>query len=348
MHYINKYLGVLLLFAAGIVACEENDREPKISNESVPPALITELEGTEVVLDAVAATDVWDTIRWEAADYGATLATNYTLELSNDNFETAAPIVSTGLTEVAVTNEELNNAGNLLGMEAEVPVPVSFRIIADPGAGLVPDTSEVQNFTLTTYPANLSFPTLWVPGAHNGWAHNDDDVIKSLDSDGIFEGYLWLESEFKITDEAGWGGTNYGDGGAVGTLSTDGGAGNLMVAETGYYRLIATPSLLTYSVTKTEWGVIGSATPNGWDGPDIDMEYDQATGLWTVTADLVEGEIKFRANDDWAINYGDEGGNGTLELDNPNNIVIDQAGNYTIILNLNDTPIYRYSLQLNE
>ena len=54
----------------------------------------------------------------------------------------------------------------------------------------------------------------------------------------------------------------------------------------------------------TTVGIIGSATPNGWDS-DIDMVQDATdTCLWTLDITLVAGEVKFRANDGWDINWG--------------------------------------------
>ena len=101
---------------------------------------------------------------------------------------------------------------------------------------------------------------------------------------------------------------------------------------------------LTYTVLKTEWGLIGSATPNGWDS-DQDMTYDATNDVWTITLDLVDGEIKFRANDDWGLNYGDTGGDKKLE-EGGDNIPV-TAGNYTITLDLGVPPIYRYTIVKN-
>lgn len=41
-------------------------------------------------------------------------------------------------------------------------------------------------------------------------------------------------------------------------------------------------------------GIIGSATPSGWDS-DTDMTYSIENRCWTITTDLTDGEIKFRA-----------------------------------------------------
>jgi hypothetical protein len=70
--------------------------------------------------------------------------------------------------------------------------------------------------------------------------------------------------------------------------------------------------------------VIGSATAGGW-GSDQDMTYNATTRTWTITTNLVVGEMKFRANDDWAVNLGDNGNDGKPEI-NGANIPITSAG----------------------
>ena len=55
---------------------------------------------------------------------------------------------------------------------------------------------------------------------------------------------------------------------------------------------------------------------------------------------ILDGEIKFRVNNDWGINYGDTGLDGTLELEGDN--IPSVAGNYDIKLDFTnpDTPTY--------
>ncbi len=54
----------------------------------------------------------------------------------------------------------------------------------------------------------------------------------------------------------------------------------------------------------TSVGLIGSATINGWDS-DIDMvQDDKDSCIWTLDVTLAQGEVKLRANNDWAINWG--------------------------------------------
>ena len=72
-------------------------------------------------------------------------------------------------------------------------------------------------------------------------------------------------------------------------------------------------------------GVIGSATPSGWDA-DTDMTYNEEDGSWNLTTNLTDGEIKIRANNDWDINWGGSIAEPTF---NAGNIAV-TAGNYTI------------------
>ena len=94
----------------------------------------------------------------------------------------------------------------------------------------------------------------------------------------------------------------------------------------------------------TDWGLIGDATPDGWDA-DQDMTYDKTTREWSITLDLVAGDIKFRANDAWDLDYGDN--EGDLKLDKGgSNIAIAADGNYTIVMKLEEAP-YKYSVTEN-
>ena len=71
-----------------------------------------------------------------------------------------------------------------------------------------------------------------------------------------------------------------------------------------FLSLILLSSITLFSQITTV-GLIGSATPNGWGDPDINMVQSATdTAVWTLDTTLVMGEVKFRANDDWAINWG--------------------------------------------
>jgi hypothetical protein len=203
-----------------------------------------------------------------------------------------------------------------------------------------PELTEDVKFPTIHRESTADYPVLHVPGSYQGWdPANTLTVIASVNSDGTYEGYLNFPDEstqFKFTPQPDW---SYDWGGADGTLEV--GGANIEVAEAGYYKINVDTNAYTYSVLKTDWGIIGSATAGGWDS-DQNMTFDPETGLWSARLDLTEGEIKFRANDDWAINYGSNGNDGYLQLDGAN-IPIAIAGSYDITMKLG-TPDYTYTI----
>ncbi len=96
------------------------------------------------------------------------------------------------------------------------------------------------------------------------------------------------------------------------------------------------------------WGIIGSATPTSWNS-DTDMNFDLSTGLYSITMALSVGEIKFRLEDSWSNNFGDDGTNLTLDAGGAN-IPVPTAGTYTIKCNFDNVsrggmPAKTYSIQ---
>lgn len=194
------------------------------------------------------------------------------------------------------------------------------------------------------YTKSKEYPVLYVPGSYQGWdPSNTETVLASVNSDGMYEGYLNFpdaNTEFKFTPQPDWS-YDWGDDDADGTL--DVGGSNIIAADPGYYKINVDTVAKTYTYEMTNWGLIGSATADGWDA-DQNMTYNTETGMWEILVDLVAGEIKFRANDDWTINLGDNDADGSLEQDGAN-IVIESDGQYFISLKLG-APDYTYSIEL--
>lgn len=85
--------------------------------------------------------------------------------------------------------------------------------------------------------------------------------------------------------------------------------------------------------TASNWGIVGDATPNGWGGPDTSLYETGTANVYEGYFNLTDGELKFRRDNNWSFNYGDNGTDGTLE-DGGQNIPI-KAGLYKITLDLN-------------
>ena len=54
----------------------------------------------------------------------------------------------------------------------------------------------------------------------------------------------------------------------------------------------------------TSIGIIGSATPGGWDNETPLTQVNDS--VWTIQMSLIKGEVKFRANNAWDINWGEK------------------------------------------
>lgn len=196
-------------------------------------------------------------------------------------------------------------------------------------------SSAVRSAAYTIGPATVTpvatevAPFLYVPGNHQNWSPATAPTLYTSNMDLIYDGFVYLDGEYKLTTAPDWDHTAYGDGGD-GKLSTDGGNLN---AEAGFYYLKADLNSLTYEQTKTEWGIIGDATPGGWDN-STPMTYNRENNTWTVTANLEGGKsYKFRANEGWDINLGGAPNKLTFGGDN---ILLETSGNYTIVLKLSN------------
>ena len=195
-----------------------------------------------------------------------------------------------------------------------------------PGAGTWIVTLDMNNLTYT-----VGKPVLYMAGDANGWATND----YLAGEDGVhFTGFMYLnQNGFKFCTQPEWKGTNYGA-----NFDTAKDAANItMTEEASYYKVDVDLESKSYVLTPiTTIGIIGSASPNGWDS-DVDMTYvpynkdtKEVNGYWEVkNITLSAGEIKFRANDDWAISWGGELDN--LTTKNGGNITV-EAGTYDIKL----------------
>ncbi|HSF89658.1 MAG TPA: SusE domain-containing protein [Saprospiraceae bacterium] len=338
-----KYIVLSGLVGFALWSCTDDSFGP-VLHKNGGLEITSPVEGASWVLND--STDAVFT--WNGADYGFAAGTAYRLEIdvASSNFALPVTIGNVNGLTITVSQADINNI--LLGKELEPNVPgqVQFRVIAKVGNSVAEDTSAVRTISITPYPDNVLIAQLQVPGSYQGWAPTDSSTaIFSPDNNSQYEGYVYFNidnAEYKYTVGPSWD-LNYGDNGGDGSL--DQGGANIAAGAAGVYKLNANLNQLTHTKLRTDWGLIGSATPGGWDA-DQDMTYDPVTQAYTITLDLVPGAIKFRANDDWAVNFGDDGNNKTLEYGTAD-IVIAEAGNYTIDLLIVGVPKYRYAITKN-
>jgi hypothetical protein len=87
--------------------------------------------------------------------------------------------------------------------------------------------------------------------------------------------------------------------------------------------------------TLSDWGLVGSATPNGWGSTDDIELYETSTNHYALYVDLLAGDLKFRYDENWGQNYGDDGADGTLDSGGAN-ITIASPGTYYVTMDLDN------------
>lgn len=362
----------------GFNACTSDDDVVFIAQPDPEGVSFTNTFSSEYILTNSTAENTAERFVWNEINLDVPTNINYDL-LGSTSEDMSDPVLlgSTAGTNLAVKVKQLMSLAQDAGLdndpatEAPNSGTLYFQVAATAGtAGEMLHESDVQALSVVLpedTAGEVELPKLYMVGnfqAAGGygsdWTPEDGVALTASDVGKTdFEGYVYIGSdspEFKfLPTNTGWDG-DYGDAGAengdyTGTLLQEGEVNAGTPDGTGgYYLVKANTDDLTYSLEEYSWGVIGNATPTGWDS-DTKMTYDPETHLLTITMDLTAQEApdngwKFRANDNWDLNLGDTGADGTLEVGG-DNIGVSEAGNYTITLDLTDSRNPTYTVTKN-
>ncbi len=359
MKHIYKliYISCFTLF---IWSCEDDIDKTELSlDNSISTVIKTPLNNDVFVLNIEeTSTNPAITISWEEANYQTPVVISYTVEFASTGTNFAQPVIAnvTTNTFLVMTISEFNAAVSAVGFVPFSEDSLDIRIKSDIGSqNALPQYSDPITVFVTPFTTEL--PTLAVPGNHQGWDPPTASLLASLEfGDTNYEGYVWLDGGHKFVgpDSSGafeWGNIDWGDDGTFTGILVEDGEVDIIASTPGHYFIQADTGALTYSETLYNWGLIGSATPDNWDS-DQDMTYDPVSKTWSITLDLSAEEIKFRANDDWAWNYGDGKADDGRDPDgflgnDDDNIPVPTSGNYTVVLDLSTPREYTYTLILN-
>ena len=315
------FIGVLgLLFS-----CEKDGEQIFMLDNPIEPTIVSM---PNLTLERNNGTDVLEFLG-TPVDPGFQASAKYFLEASaaGNGFSDVIAIRSDVQADLfQITVSDLN--GMLLKkFPADETSSVDFRLrstlVVDAGNGAPGTGNQPFEYISETNTADVTLYGLPKLDLLNSGI---DQKIESALGNGVYNGIVKLDVDMAFTLNDPDAGVEYG--GAGGVLEVDG--SGIGVDGSGWHILSANTNDLTYSADAYMIGLIGSATPNGWDTPDQKMDYDSKTGTWSITVDLVDGEIKFRKNDGWAWNLGGTHDNLTQGGDN----LPVSAGNYTITLTI--------------
>ena len=336
MKHILKNL--LFLIAISFVATSCYERELEILNPDANTTLTA--SETDLILSLTTVDDEALNLSWTEPDFGFDAAPTYKIlfDFAGGDFTAPQTIIAGTALSKTLTVGELNSKMQALGTEANIANTIEIRILT-----ILSDyediLSDAVTVSITPYADLLDLSTTWgVVGSAtpNGW-DGPDIPFYQTGIDGVYTAYATLSTgDIKFREDNAWT-LNYGDDGNDGSLEE---SGTNIPVEAGSYKITLNLNNLTWSMEAFAWGIVGSATTNGWDGPDVILNYDSFSDTFKAAVTLVAGDMKFRKNNAWDVNYGDTGADGTLEISGDNIVV--EAGHYIVTLDFTDTdnPIY--------
>ncbi|APY08051.1 hypothetical protein BWZ20_06945 [Winogradskyella sp. J14-2] len=356
-------LGFFIFALINLNSCEMEDDVVFTTQDPEGFVFTNSLQDNYILSNATSG-NLGERFTWGNADFGS--PTNITYELQRSitgDFSDAVVVSSSTDNEIAMSIGQMITVATEAGLDNDpgtaAPNTGSFsvRLRAFPG-----DTGSGTEAFSDVLILNVELleqmdtggggimPVSWgvVGSGYNDWgnAGPDGTFYSTMDADVIVAYVTLVDGQIKFRENNDWSsGTDLGDSNGDGILDQD--PDNNINVTAGNYRITFNTSTNAYSIDEFSWGVVGSGY-NDWGnaGPDAKFYYDYTSDSFKVSVVLVDGQIKFRTNNDWGSgdDLGDAGDDGILDQDADNNIDV-TAGNYLITINFNDNS---YSIVEND
>ncbi len=365
-------------------ACEDDKTIETIDiSKAIPASIITPSEGSNQTLLLANAETNLETFSWSEADFGLQVPKKYSLQLdiAGNEFKKPLELINTAELNYTTTVAEMNLKLWDFGITSGTSTDFELRVVTTLNKPIVDSTYNSVIVNLSFQPFIYNKPDVIEPVAGSSFVLELDTIgleiwdtiiwqavdygisaVKNyvLEFDHIDSSfskpvilYSGVKTQFSPTVlklnkallSRGYTANVAADVAFRIRSSVDSGKGK-DTTEVFTYKITPFSSEIPPPEPDNYWALVGTATPNGWGHPDLDMEWDWKTNIWTLTTDLVAGEFKFRADDAWTVNYGDNGNDGSLEQDGAN-IPLPAAGNYTIQLILTDVANPTYTVVKN-
>ncbi len=326
-----KYLFAPLLALLALVACRE---EPLLTLEQVKASELKPLVQTEFTLSEPVSgqNPLVFTANWSETVFRLSESTNptpggpvsYSLEIDQKGNEFASPSVlaATGSLYAHVLAKDLN--GLLLSAfqaDPAEPIELELRIVAYYGENKISKavSDNTLDLTVTVYKPVSTVPAIYLIGDMNGWDPTNTDYILYRDTNAVsdhtytYTGRLAAGTYFKFMPQEALG--TYKayirkDDTSLAYEESEGGAFFNEVER--YVTITIDTESLSYTIENFDMtgkqvyntlGPIGGFT--NWDNepPMTKSSYDPHQ--WSGTFEIsMATALKFRANKDWANNWG--------------------------------------------
>ncbi|MFV5685145.1 SusE domain-containing protein [Flavobacterium sp. GB2R13] len=344
--YINKLFVICTLLFLG-VSCEndailtslkEVNFSGPIEASSNTIVISTENENLSVL-----------TLSWPAVTFPVNAPVTYALEFDIPADAVGATAwskavrveVGVDVLSKAFSGSDLNKMAIKLGLPVDVAGKIVVRVESTLDRKIHSNPIELN---VTPFAKKVVFGAIYMPGSYQGWNEKTAAELKAIDS-GIYQGYVTFPETqglgFKFMNERSWS-QFYGadaNGNIVNGSDTD-----FQIAKAGSYQMTVNLNTAKWSSIPYAWGIVGDGThaPTsddanyGWNH-SVPMNYDHVNKVWKITANLLPGNVKFRLNNAWTINYGPKNNNeGKAYLDDSGAHYISEAGIYEITFSIQE------------
>lgn len=328
-------LSIICIGLFGLTSCTDEDNFRLQAPQSVEELTMTNGLLPEYILIQETFGNVAERFTWESPDFGVQSNVTYDLEYSVDGlFENPVVVGSTTENQISITIQQLwdlaqtnlelapntdNNNGELF-----------FRIKAQLGAAQAENSpasvssTQVLFVKLIESGGEVPIVDLFFVGNATAadWNNNNNNPPLVRDPENpnaySFTGkFLGNSSEFKLLEVRGQWQPQWGLDNEIFISSDDLGfdPGSFVVSgDDGYYTLNVNTEDGTHDFvpfdesaapTYPTIGIIGDSSPGGWDA-DTDLTQSAFDPhLWFINGiELIDGLAKFRADNDWATNWG--------------------------------------------
>ncbi|SDI23835.1 SusF/SusE family outer membrane protein [Chryseobacterium jejuense] len=345
MKNIIKILAIAFI-GMGLVSCEKDEDQAIISETSQSSI---SADKTTIVLDKSNLDATAVNFKWAKSTFNISVVSTQQVEfgIKGKGFKDSK-LIDVVSSPFSMTNKQLNTL--VLGLGGTGNVVNELEVRFKTAVGGAKYYSNVITLQVTPYILGpvYNYTDLFLIGDATAGAWDNTTAnarlypLQKTTTAGKYSytGYF-AKGGFKFIKTPGSWDSQYGMGGAAGTLSASGSSGNISVETAGYYKLTVDTNALSYTLTSiptptttyTTVSMIGSASGD-WN-TDADLQKSTFDShIWVKKkANLGSGEFKFRANHDWGTNWGaTQEFFGVAEL-NGGNIPVKETFNYDVYFN---------------
>lgn len=358
-------LGIITTF---IISCEGDDEKLVLNNSSQSSI---SADKTAVVLNETTADQAAVTFTYKNPTFSPSVQFTNMVEfaVAGTNFKPSTTReVPMDQSTFSLTHLQLNNILADLNVTPNSSKSIEVRLKSSVNT-VTSFYSNALTLSMTGYMPNpdLIYPKINVPGGYAGaagyadWTPSNAPNLFSPEKNSQYRGFIYVtnpNSEYKFTINQDWAGDKGDDGTLTGKL-VESGEQNIKAALAGTYYIKVNWAANTYSSVLANFGVIGDATPTGWNS-DTDFVYNPTTKTFVINSIALNntGVFKFRANDDWAMKFQPANGDQTLVsgtgvqsyMSSEGTVTGDPAykvataGNYKIELDLHNSAYYKLTV----